>query len=269
MCLFNSKARKAKKAKLELIDRMSDMKKGLESNSLYRASDEMRKVIGYAGRKEASFTEEQISSASKILESMKPYSSTKRCDEILKKKCETIDKILKTGPLTKEEEASEWNDTKMLASMAEQEILTKQIANLDSQMKANLKNKSQWQFLYMQQRKASNRLAMLEKNFQSILQAESNLSLANEAKEASKDASVILDQSNLTDVSEFEDNVGDITQAADSVVETGNELNDIFAKNFDSSSIDGAYEKALEEAKLEEATSSQGAGALQSEKEPK
>jgi hypothetical protein len=93
-------------------------------------------------------------------------------------------------------------------------------------------------------------MAIIAKNYSTILNAQSNLILSNEVRRAKEEAEQILSQSYCIDPEEFDDSANYINQANDEIADTTNRISESFAKNFGTNNDDYAYEKALEQQTL-------------------
>ena len=251
MGLFNFKNRKEMKNKLMLINNVTEVEKIVTEAKLFTVSNNLNKIIDLLDNPDIKLDNVQITRINSELETIKKY-STKGYEELLKNKCSSITEIIKRDKICLEvNDASNANEEKIYRFLGEQTELTSQINSLTGKMDNVLgKDKSMWQLLNMQRNTLYNRLAIISKNYSTILTAQSNLFLANDVRKAKKEAEEILSQASLIDASEFEDNASFVTQINDEVFETSNKINDSFAKNFGSNNDDYSYEKSLEKKAL-------------------
>lgn len=251
MGLFNFKKRKEMQNKLKLINNVTEVEKIVTEAKLFTVSNSLNKIIDLLDNPDIKLDNVQFIRINSELETIKKY-PTKGYEELLKNKCSSIAAIIKRDEISLEvNDASNANEERIYRILGEQIELTSQINALTGKMDNALGNdKSMWQLLNMKRNTLYNRLAIISKNYSTILTAQSNLLLANEVRRAKEEAEEILSQANLIDASEFEDNANFVTQANDEVFETSDKINDSFAKNFGSNNDDYSYEKALEQKTL-------------------
>ena len=251
MGLFNFKNRKELKNRLKLINSVAEVEKIVAESRLFTISNSLNKIIDLLDNPDIKLDNIQITRINAELDTIKRF-STKGYEELLKNKCSSITAIIKRDKISLEvNNVSNANEERIYRILGEQTELTSQINALTGKMDDALgKDKSMWQLLNMKRNILYNKLAIISKNYSTILTAQTNLSLANEVRRAKEEAEEILSQASLIDASEFEDNASFVTQTNDEVFETFNKINDSFAKNFGSNNEDYSYEKALEKKTL-------------------
>lgn len=244
MGLFNFKNKKEIKNKLKLINNIEKVEKIATEEKLFVVSKNLNKIIDLLDNFEIKLNNTQINKINFELETIKSY-LLKGYEELLKNKCESIIAIIKKDKIN---DLSKENEEKIYKILGEQTELTAQINILTEKMKDVLgKDKGMWQLFNMQRNTLYSRIAVIAKNYNTILTAQSNLLLTNEVKKAKDEAEVILSQASLIDVNEFENNANFITQTNDDVFDTSNKINESFVRNFSSNNDEYTYEKAFEQ----------------------
>lgn len=253
MKLFNFKKKKDLQKNIELIRKIEIIDSNICSNRLYTISILLKQIINQLDNKDLILTDFQFDTINNSLDTISNHAS-KGFEELLSSKCNLIISIIKND--LKENEINltvNDNEEKIYKLIGEQTELTEQIEILTNKMNEALgKDKGKWLLYDMQKKMLYNKMAIIAKNYNTILSAQSNLVLIDDIKKAKTDAETILAKNEFVDPNELEDNISVINQTNIDIQESTNKINDIFVKNFGVHDFSDDYEKALNQKVLEE-----------------
>lgn len=257
MGLFSFKSNKIKKMKVQLIDSITEVDNLVCSANLYKISSYLRKIIDKLDNPTLLINTTQFERINQEISIIKSYAK-KGYEELLTNKCKNIiSEIERTSFDDNPNKFENENNDRIYRIIGEQTEIVNQINVLSSKMESVLgKDKNLWLLYNMQRNTLYNRMAIIAKNYSTVLNAQSNLILSNEVRRAKEEAEQILSQSYCIDPEEFDDSANYINQANDEIADTTNRISESFAKNFGANNDDYAYEKVLEQQTLNGLSSS-------------
>lgn len=234
--------------KIALLNRIDKIEKIISSKNILKVSSLLYKIRDMIDDEKLILSEEQLKGIDSEFEYIEKYSS-KMYEELLKNRCYAIIEIINKNRnnffmnnITSE------NEEKIYRILYEQKELTDQINILTEQMDDALgKDKSLWLLLNMKRNMLYTKMTILSKNYNTMLAAQSNLIINEEIKKAKEEAEVISSQSCIIDKVEIDNNAHIVNNINNEIIDTSNNINETFVKNFQINNDDYLYEKALEE----------------------
>lgn len=249
----------SKQAKKDLIEDIESLQRELTAHGLGKITRLLDQVITVLDDKYLQFGSEKSEAMHRFIENMKQH-STKQYDLYLQKKCEHMILVLKDSRSGTQFDTKDIdNDDRLFEIMGESAVLAEQVDDINTKMNDALgNNKSLWLLLNSQKRTLQQRITVLSKNYQTLLEHQSAVAIASEVRKAKEEAESILRSSGSFDLEEFEANAELTTMAAEEVHENTDRIQEVFSKSFGAESVDGSdYERALEEKLLQESKKSE------------
>lgn len=252
MFLFKRNKIDAKAEKLRLIHRIEGLQTSLIQQGLQRVSARLDKVISLLDDKYLSIRKEQIILVDMFLSDIEAHAN-KQYETLLMKKCDHITSVIRNECEFDERAVTKIkNEDRLYEMLGELSLIDEQIKILDKKMDAALgTDKNLWNMLNAQRHTLKNRAMIINKNYQTLLESQSALSMASEVKKARDEAESIMRDMELQNVAEFEENAEFTAMASDDVRESTEKMQEIFNKTYGGSADSYEYEHALEKKLLE------------------
>ena len=252
MFLFKRNKFNMNSFKLEAIHRIERAQLKLTSFGLAKITLRLDKVINYLDDKSLQISEQQANMINSCITEIEGHIG-KQYDALLIKKCEHILEAIK-GEITYEPHTlvKQKNETRLYEMLGELGLIEDEIRVIEKKMDEALgKDRNLWNMLKAQRQELVNRAKVINKNYQSLLEGQNALSVAETVKRAKLDAEELMRQSNMPNMLEFEENAEFTTLASDDVRESNERMQTVFDKAF--GGVDDAfeYERALEKKLME------------------
>ena len=171
-------------------------------------------------------------------------------EDLMLNKCMHIERVITDGVVNNNENIIA-NEDVIYGLIGELNECDTRLKELSTRMDAALGvNKNLWCMLKSQREAVLGRVAVLNKNFQTILKNQNNVAMAEEVRKAKRVSEAIFQSTGMVDYEALEYDAEFMTNTENEVNENSDRVGQIFERNFSLQSDDFAYEKALEEALL-------------------
>ncbi|MBE5731832.1 MAG: hypothetical protein E7353_02250 [Clostridiales bacterium] len=241
-----------KKVNLRVIARIENLQEKVNKLKLFKVGSKLDGIIIKLDAKKVKLTKMQEDAINRCLCTMEDNLS-KVYEDLLLSKCSHIDKIISNG----EQDISEslnLNEDEIYKIMGALTECRNQVDELTARMDSAVGvNKNLWSKLNSDRKIALSRIAVLEKNYNTLLKNQNNVALAEEVRKAREVSENIFQSTGMVDYEEFEANSEFIVDTENEVDANTARMDKVFEQSFSIQSDDYEYEKALEEASLKKA----------------
>lgn len=252
MLLFKRNKFNSNKFKLSAIERIDSIGKKLNAFGLAKITVRLDKVVNYLDDKSLFINEQQAELVNFFIDDIEKHIS-RQYESLLIKKCENVLKAIK-GEISCDSQTiiKHKNETRLYEMLGELSQIEEQIKAYEQKMDEALgKDRNLWNMLKSQRQTLVNRAMVLNKNYQSLLESQNALSVAEEVKRGKADAEEMVRQRNMPYMVEFEENA-DFTALTSSDIHEDNErMQTSFEKAFGGIDDSFEYERALEKKLME------------------
>ena len=209
-------------------------------------------MANYLDDKSLNITSEQAEMINFFVDDIEKHIS-RQYEALLVKKCENVFKAIK-GEISYDPQTmvKHKNETRLYEMLGELGTIEEQIKSYDQKMDEALgKDRNLWNMLKAQRQTLVNRAMVLNKNYQSLLESQNALSVAEEVKRGKADAEEMMRQRNMPYMVEFEENADFTVLASDDIHEDNERMQTSFEKAFGGVDDSFEYERALEKKLME------------------
>ncbi len=252
MFLFKKNKFNSNKYKLSAIERIDSVGKKLNTFGLAKITVRLDKVVNYLDDKSLNISENQAELVSFFIDDIEKHVS-RQYESLLVKKCENLLKAIK-GEIAYDPQmmVKHKNETRLYEMLGELGGIEEQIRAYDQKMNEALgKDRNLWNMLKAQRQTLVNRAMVLNKNYQSLLESQNALSVAEEVKRGKADAEEMMRQRNMPYMIEFEENADFTALASEDIHDDNERMQTSFEKAFGRIDDSFEYERALEKKLME------------------
>ena len=241
--------KKKKNVNLQVIERVEKVQVKVNKLRLYKVGQKLDKIIGMLDVKGMILSQEQADLVMKYLGVIEAH-PFKIYEDLMLNKCMHIERVITDGVVNNNENIIA-NEDVIYGLIGELNECDTRLKELSTRMDAALGvNKNLWCMLKSQREAVLGRVAVLNKNFQTILKNQNNVAMAEEVRKAKRVSEAIFQSTGMVDYEALEYDAEFMTNTENEVNENSDRVGQIFERNFSLQSDDFAYEKALEEALL-------------------
>ena len=241
-----------KRINLRVIENIESLQEKVNKLKMFKVGSKLDGIIVKLDTNKVKLTKMQESLINKCLDTMEDNLS-KTYEDLLINKCSQIDKIISCGETGISDNLSSNEDViyKIMGDLIE---YRNQANDLTARMESAVGvNKNLWYKLNSDRKIVLSKIAVLEKNYNTLLKNQNNVALAEEVRKAKEISENIFQSTGMVDYEEFESNSEFIVDTENEVNANTERMDKVFEQTFSMQSDDYEYEKAMEEASLAKA----------------